>query len=251
MGVEGTLGSILTPSGGGGAFPQLPTTPDFTTQNYFEDFLYDVGGAVPNDISGTVAMAFGNPAGIDPLHPGVFWGDVTASSPAFIYNVLGNTQGFNLGLFATVNIEWVWQLNQNPGGTYQFSMGPQNNAGCFGTQGDLGILGNAPGGTCANMPNANLYLMSNNGADNFIDTGVTLASLFGTWVKCNILWSRSTGNVTAFVNGVLVATTATQIPTTLTDHKNMFAFLSTAGLVRNAGTRHLFDYIKLAYTMVR
>jgi hypothetical protein len=131
-------------------------------------------------------------------------------------------------------------------------MGPSQSNGGTGTAGDLGVIGALPAGFRANMPTANLYLASNEGGvDQFIDTTITIASLLGAWHKCNLLWSRATGFITLLLDGVQIATTNTNIPIALTDHKILFMYNSLTAGVINAGSRHLFDYVKLTYTVSR
>lgn len=250
----------IDPQGLSASFPALPASPgsgamgsSFTREAYFEDFIYNLG-ATPQDISGAGDMLYGNPAGIDPAHPGVFYGDVSAGlSPAFQWLAQGNTQGFNLGMFQTWDLEWVWQLNQAPGGVgYSCSMGPNTWNGVGATaQGDLGIAFGIPAGFGSGMATANLFLISNDGVAQLIDTGVTLASIIGTWVRTNLRWDRATGFVTAFLNDVQIATTNTNIPVTLTDRRPTFAYSSFISGAPTAGTRHLFDYIKVTFTMAR
>jgi hypothetical protein len=227
----------------------------FLSQTYFEDFIYDTANPTGSvEIINATNMAFGNPAGIDPLHPGVFWGDLTIAGSSFALNGLGNTQGFNLGLFATVNLEWMWQLNQAPGGVgFRAIMGPATGNGNGGTTGDLNLVFSIPGTFGGPGTTANIFLQMNNGAgDVFLDTGIAIATLIGGWVKTNFIWNRATGFLSVLINGAqVINTNNAALPTTLTNRRPVFEFNTFQSGVIIAGTRMLFDYIRATYTMNR
>jgi hypothetical protein len=248
----------IDPQQSGQSLPSQPTSPgtgalgsSFNTLKYFEDFIYD-STATPTEISGSSGMSFLTPA--DAAHPGIFQCDLTVASGGFQYVQQGNTQGLNFGIYSAIDLEWLWQLNQAPGGTgFRCVQGFATGNGGAGGTGDAGLVFSTPGTFGGPGTTSNLFVQLNNGAgDVFIDTGVTLASVIGTWVKTNFVWNRATGFLRVSINGTqVVNTNSAALPTTLTNRRPFFAYSNFQAGAISATARMFFDYLKLTLTTAR
>jgi hypothetical protein len=237
-------------SASGQVIPKRPVAPDFGTLIYFEDFIYNDGLTFPTEISGNVGGIMGGIAD-DPLHPGVYSFDMTVPAAAFQYLVGGSIAGFSFQHYETLTTEWLWRLNQTPGGTsFRCSMGCAVNNGCV-LVANTAAMQFATIGVCAQHPNLNFWLCTRGaGAEVDIDSTIAVAPLIGTWVKSALSWNRSTTTLSLLINGVIVAQSVLGIPV-LGALMPFFAFGSNFVGAINAGTIISFDYLSVSGTLAR